>query len=561
MSRFHPSWPSPLLALDPIRLRPMGWLDDLLPMRPPSLWRDRSLYARALRWQPDMADLSWLFDAYAMLGIEMPPPRIEHRTHQRSPQRGRLKGNGRQTQLRRRRAPIKGANRPLAIPRWSSPPQMVAPIRTETQDRVESTPSFRTRRTIASPNLAKVAWRSPDRTAPIPTLTRATESQIAPSLGSQPTLLRKNDSVDGLNRPNKQSTQSVERIQSIGSTSIESSERIRPTSKYDQGVLAPRKAKVQRFPSLSPASSGKTVGVSPSEARSAPPPKVTWQQGHTRSPWRLNQTGRTLFNPRTVSSTSPDVEGAKRRTQTPQMESTGSTQRRLAEQITRIGKPLVQQKLSGSSKTPPRSFQFRAVVEQVEWSPVRKGFIRDAVLEQGAVRALTPAAQMNLAPLSKTEVDTTNVANRRPLTSTDSAGTEQPSRTQSNKNQSSPVSNATKADVSVEPVVVQAGRARLQRQVTQRPSSRILETAVQNVRPSQSTPAVQVPTRVPWRLSPTVSSPSVSKVKNKVVPDQSVNPVSRRAVIPVAQQTSMPLKKTAPTSSFIVVPPTTTTVD
>ena len=72
MSRFHPSWLSPLLALDPIRLRPMGWLDDLLPMRPPSLWRDRSLYARALRWQPDMADLSWLFDAYAMLGIEMP---------------------------------------------------------------------------------------------------------------------------------------------------------------------------------------------------------------------------------------------------------------------------------------------------------------------------------------------------------------------------------------------------------------------------------------------------------------------------------------------------------
>ena len=177
MSRFHPSWPSPLLALDPIRLRPMGWLDDLLPMRPPSLWRDRSLYARALRWQPDMADLSWLFDAYAMLGIEMPPPRIEHRTHQRSQQRGRLKGNARQTQLRRRRAPIKGASRPLAIPRWSSPPQMVAPVRTETQERVDNAPSFRSRRTVVPQNLAKVEWRSPERTAPAPTLARATGTQ------------------------------------------------------------------------------------------------------------------------------------------------------------------------------------------------------------------------------------------------------------------------------------------------------------------------------------------------------------------------------------------------
>ena len=546
MSRFHPSWPSPLLALDPIRLRPMGWLDDLLPMRPPSLWRDRSLYARALRWQPDMADLSWLFDAYAMLGIEMPPPRIEHRTHQRSPQRGRLKGNGRQTQLRRRRAPIKGANRPLAIPRWSSPPQMVAPIRTETQDRVENTPSFRTRRTVASPNLAKVAWRSPERTAPIPTLARATGSQITPTLGSQPTLLRKNDPVDESNRSNKQSIQTVERRQSTESISIESSERIRPTSKYDPGVLAPRKAKVQRFPSLSSTSSAKTVEVSPSEARSAPPPKVTWQQGHTRSPWRLNQTGRTLFNPRTVRSKSPDVEGAKRRAQPPQIESTESTQRRLAGQITRIGKPVVQQKSSDSSKIPPRSFQFRAVVEQVEWSPVRKGFIRDAVLEQGAVRAVTPVVQMDLAPLAKIELERPNVANRRPLTSTDSDDTGQRTQTQSNKNQSSPVSNVTKADASVEPVVIQAGRARLQRQLTQRTSSKLVETTVQNVRLSKSTPAVQVPTRVPWRLSSTVSSPSVSKIKDKVVPDQSVNPVSRRAVIPVAQQTSTRLKHQRP---------------
>ena len=68
----HPSWPTPLLAMGPVRLRPMGWLDDLLPLRPPSLWSGKSLYARSLRWQPDTADLSWLFDAYAMLGIELP---------------------------------------------------------------------------------------------------------------------------------------------------------------------------------------------------------------------------------------------------------------------------------------------------------------------------------------------------------------------------------------------------------------------------------------------------------------------------------------------------------
>ena len=171
-----------------------------------------------------MADLSWLFDAYAMLGIEMPPPRIEHRTHQRSPQRGRLKGNARQTQLRRRRAPIKGASRPLAIPRWSSPPQMVVPARTETQERVDNAPSFRSRRTVAPQNLAKVEWRSPERTAPTPTLARATGAQVTPSLGAQPTLLRKAETSEEPRKQNQTETPSPESRQSNLRRNVESSE-------------------------------------------------------------------------------------------------------------------------------------------------------------------------------------------------------------------------------------------------------------------------------------------------------------------------------------------------
>ena len=91
----HPSWPTPLLAMGPVRLRPMGWLDDLLPLRPPSVWSGKSLYARSLRWQPDTADLSWLFDALCDAQNELPPPRIEHRSHQRTLRPG-VERSGRQ---------------------------------------------------------------------------------------------------------------------------------------------------------------------------------------------------------------------------------------------------------------------------------------------------------------------------------------------------------------------------------------------------------------------------------------------------------------------------------
>ena len=110
----HPRWPEPLLGMAPIRLRPMGWLDDLLPMRPPSLWRDISVQ-RGLQWSPNLADLSWLFAAYSMLGVELPMPRVQHRTHVSSTRQP----------VRRRRANArtllqqKGAkNKNVSIPSW-----------------------------------------------------------------------------------------------------------------------------------------------------------------------------------------------------------------------------------------------------------------------------------------------------------------------------------------------------------------------------------------------------------------------------------------------------------
>ena len=56
---------------------------------------------------------------------------------------------------------------------------------------------------------------------------------------------------------------------------------------------------------------------------------------------------------------------------------------------------------------------------------------------------------------------------------------------------------------------------------------------------------VQVPTRVPWRLKPSVPS-ETTRVQRRVEPDDSVSPVSKRAVTPVAQQTFTPTRKRIP---------------
>ena len=142
-------------------------------------------------------------------------------------------------------------------------------------------PANRSRRTVA-PNLAKLS--GVPNPAPIPALTRGNTDQVAPSLGSQPTLLRKTDAIEESTRPKQQ-----ERAQE---------------------VLASRKPAVQPYPTLPSTPAQKNAKNS--ESGRQPPPKVTWQQGHTRSPWRLNQTGRTLLNPQTVTP-QPSVEELRRR--------------------------------------------------------------------------------------------------------------------------------------------------------------------------------------------------------------------------------------------------------
>ena len=57
-----------------------------------------------------------------------------------------------------------------------------------------------------------------------------------------------------------------------------------------------------------------------------------------------------------------------------------------------------------------------------------------------------------------------------------------------------------------------------------------------------STAMVQIPTRVPWRLKPSTSE-SRSPTQRAVVPDLSVQSESRRAVTPVSQQISNPLRR------------------
>jgi hypothetical protein len=111
-------WQSPILGQQTIRLRPMGWLNDMLPLRPPSLWRGYGP-VRGLSWSPSLPELSWLFAAYSMLGVEMPLPRIEHRSHTRIQ-------HGRSNFLRRKTA----QKRKLTIPNWTRE----TPLRTIIRD-------------------------------------------------------------------------------------------------------------------------------------------------------------------------------------------------------------------------------------------------------------------------------------------------------------------------------------------------------------------------------------------------------------------------------------------
>ena len=563
MSRSNPAWPTPLLALDPIRLRPMGWLDDLLPMRPPSLWRDRSLYARALRWQPDTVNLSWLFDAYAMLGIEMPPQRIEHRTHQRSPQRGRLKGGTRQTHVRRRRAPIKGGKRPLTIPRWSSPPQMTSPQRGSSQERVESGPSFRARRQVSPSTLPSFQWRSPERVAPPPTFSRSVQGQVAPTLGAQPTLLRKEENTAEAiqQRPSTRTdTQSVVARSALEQSSPQSKTvRIqRPT------VLSSRQPKIQPFPTVA-ASINRPVKSEAIQEESSPPPKVTWQRQHTRSPWRLNHTGRTLLNPQMV--TRPTSEGASSVNVSVQSSTDGvlDTKRKgFADRVVQIGKVTSpKQSLKEGSASRVR---LRRQVQQVEWTPVRKGTIQSAVLEQGQIRQIQPSVQMELPPSPRSSSEPE--AFRKPQSSAspveDTSSTVSTSKLNKKDSVVPSVKKSSSKPSRVEDVVFQAGRVHrveaLQQSrrvlqessieqskrrrgnvVTPSPESfRTQEPSLQKSGPEvsrrPSSQQVQVPSRVPWRLKPS-DRQIVFRGSKPVFEQQSSTRPSRSA--PIAQRTSL----------------------
>ncbi len=481
MSRSHPSWPSPLLALDPIRLRPMGWLDDLLPMRPPSLWRDRSLYARALRWQPDMADLSWLFDAYAMLGIEMPAPRIEHRSHQRSPQRGRLKGGATQQHIRRRRAPIKGANRPLAIPRWSSPPQMVAPRKGDTQERVDSTPAFKARRQVAPSSLPQFQWRSPDRSAPPPNFSRPTQGQAAPSLGTPPTLLRKDTASDS----NDQASQaSLENRSQSKRTPVEDAKQSKgPQTKKNLTAPEPLVSRTQQSPAQI---------ASPTVLRRSLPETVAEPRKSTPSGIEHLDVARSS-KPRTESDT---VESKTKRTFS-----------------------------TGPSKTVR---QLLRQIQQVEWSPRQKGIVQTPVWEQKRRRSTVSPVEMTPTPIS------TNLTQENVVVPSSSKKTE---TVQVVEGRTKPVAKSTAVDAKVverstEPSIVEprtprdTSTAQTEQQKSRRSDSTVeseqrsvqAKTAVDVQTPKSvtakqrtdttplanraTTAQVRVPTRVPWRLNP-----------------------------------------------------------
>ena len=527
MSRSNPAWPTPLLALDPIRLRPMGWLDDLLPMRPPSLWRDRSLYARALRWQPDTANLSWLFDAYAMLGIEMRPPRIEHRTHKRSPQRGRLKGGARQTHTRRRRAPIKGGNRPLTIPRWSSPPQMVSPQRRSGQERVESSPSFRARKQVAPSTLPKFQWRSPERAAPTPTFSRPVQGQVAPTLGAQPTLLRKEDqSADS--RPKRYST-STETPSVVERSVLEQPSRKSQASRIQRPtVLSSRQPKIQPFPTA-PASIHHPVKSKSTQDESSPPPKVTWQRQHTRSPWRLNHTGRTLLNPqKVIRLTSDAVSPVNASVQSSTDDVLDPKRKRFADRVVQIGK--VTSTKNSLEEGSVSKVRLRRQVQQVEWTQVRKGTIQSAVLEQGQIRQIQPAVQMDLPPSPRSSDPEVF---RKPQSSApsvaDPSSTVPTSKYKKTDRLVLPNKSSSKPQ-RVEEVVFQAGRVHrvealrksrrnLQESLAEQSKRRrgnvvtpppesfttqqsSFQKSLPEVSRRSSSQQVQVPSRVPWRLKP-----------------------------------------------------------
>ena len=202
-----------------------------------------------------------------------------------------------------------------------------------------------------------------------PCIDEGNTDQVAPSLGSQPTLLRKTDAIEESTRPKQQ-----ERAQE---------------------VLASRKPAVQPYPTLPSTPAQKNAKNS--ESGRQPPPKVTWQQGHTRSPWRLNQTGRTLLNPQTVTP-QPSVEELRRRVNPQEEEVSPVVQRRLADKVIRIrqtrGTISIRRFSGGSSPF----ISISSGCTAGEWSPVRKGTMRDAVFEQGTIRAAIPPTQMELPP-------------------------------------------------------------------------------------------------------------------------------------------------------------------
>lgn len=347
--------------MGPVRLRPMGWLDDLLPLRPPSLWSGKSLYARSLRWQPDTADLSWLFDAYAMLGIELPPPRIEHRSHQRTQRRGGGR-SGRQ-QLRRQRAPIKGGKRPLVVPQWSKPQTMRGPSQTSTS-RVETTTSTksvslaRNRPSGGLPNVPNFQWRSPQSA-------EGGSGRVSPNLLSAPTFLQgvspgvpetrpvsARKSVDpeldeGVQQ-NKKSPRQLEPSAQRRVSRPDAPEWKRPQSTAPQvpvlgatpstflkkeGVdpepqisTSPRRAQPnvvlphQRATTkvLGTTALNESVPASPRAQRvpaSRLPPKVTWKPTHQRSPWRLHPSDRPTIarsNEASIAVNVPERQPSKR---------------------------------------------------------------------------------------------------------------------------------------------------------------------------------------------------------------------------------------------------------
>ena len=172
-------WPQPLLGMTPIRLRPMGWLDDLMPLRPPSLWRGGTSVGRGLRWSPDMADLSWLFAAYSMLGVELPMPRVQHRSHVSSGHPARKRRTNSRTLLQKK----SGRRRNLAIPKWGQ------------EKALRMIPKS------GQPNVSR---------SNLQLIKKIVTEQTLRSTDTQPSLLRKSSAVNTLQKQQRKRVQSAE---------------------------------------------------------------------------------------------------------------------------------------------------------------------------------------------------------------------------------------------------------------------------------------------------------------------------------------------------------------